>query len=304
MRNNSKLKYYFDACRPKHFIKNILVFSAPFFSFKYDLNICIYTILAAFIFCFISSSIYIMNDIFDIEQDRLHFRKSKRPIAAGFISVNEAIFLSLFLLVFSFVFSYLLNPFLFLIILVYFLIQVLYCLVLKKEPILDIFCISSGFLLRAISGGIANNLNISPWFILSVTLLALFIAIEKRKAELRAYKETGILTRKVLKRYSLSLLSRFESVGTTGCFFSYSLWASGPLLNGAPTSWMLLSVPLVLLGIFRYQLISDEIFNNTDQKFLAISTETPEEIFLNDTGIKTIVIIWILIVVVVSIFAI
>ena len=153
MRNNSKLNYYFYACRPKHFIKNILVFSAPFFSFKYDLNTWIYTILAAFIVC-------------------------------------------------SFVFSYLLNPFLFLIISVYFLIQVLYCLVLKKEPILDIFCISSGFLLRAISGGIANNLNISPWFILSVTLLALFIAIEKMKAELRAYKETGILTRKVLKRYS------------------------------------------------------------------------------------------------------
>tara|TARA_B100000989_G_scaffold295498_1_gene276737 strand:+ start:32780 stop:33694 length:915 start_codon:yes stop_codon:yes gene_type:complete len=302
MRNNSKLKYYFDACRPKHFIKNILVFAAPFFSFKYDLNTWLYTILAAFLFCFISSSIYIMNDIFDLEQDRLHFRKSKRPIAAGLITVKEAIFLSLILIVISFFFSYLLNPYLFLIISGYFLIQVLYCLYLKKEPILDVFCISSGFLLRAISGGVANNLIISPWFILSVTLLALFIAIEKRKAELRLYKKTGILTRKVLKRYSLSLLSRYESVVTTGCFFSYSLWASGPLLKGAPTSWMLFSVPLVLLGIFRYQLISDEIFNNRDVKLLSISTESPEEILLNDTGIKIIVIMWILIVLLISIF--
>ena len=103
----------------------------------------------------------------------------------------------------------------------------------------------------------AADIPLSPWFLLTVGLLALFLAIEKRKAELRSAQNRGVVTRAVLERYSLPLLLRLESTVATSAFMCYSLWAAGPALRGATTSWMLLTVPFVLVGIFRYQLLSD-----------------------------------------------
>ena len=178
---------------------------------------------------------------------------------------------------------------------VYFLLQIFYCLRLKKEPILDLLSISSGFLLRALAGVIASDLSFSPWFSLSIGLLSLFLAVEKRKAELKLFIHTGVLTRNVLGRYSLELLNRYESVLTSSTFVSYSLWAAGPTLNGADTELMLLTVPFVLLGIFRYQLLSNisSIKNGSgvENKF---STESPEEILLNDKGIKLTIFCWLI----------
>ena len=182
-------------------------------------------------------------------------------------------------------------------------IQILYCIRLKKEPLLDIICIASGFLLRAISGVIASGLNFSPWFILTIGLLALFLAVEKRKAELIFYKETSILTRETLEKYSLPLLQRYESLLSTSTFISYSLWAAGPSLNGASSPWMLLSIPFVLLGIFRYLFIGDpEISKNLTSKKISLSTENPELILIYDSGIRNLIIFWILTIVLVGIF--
>ena len=181
------------------------------------------------------------------------------------------------------------------IIVLYLLIQISYCLALKKVPLIDIFCISTGFLLRSVAGGVSTNLSISPWFLLTVGLLALFLALEKRKAELRNSIEAGFITRKVLQRYSLPLLLRLESLVATSSFISYSLWASGPSLNGAKTSWMLLTVPFVLLGIFRYQFISDPEEFKRRKKINALRTsENPEEILIRDKGIKLIIFSWLL----------
>ena len=168
----------------------------------------------------------------------------------------------------SLIISFQLNTSLFLIIILYIFIQIIYCLKLKKEPLLDIFCIAAGFLLRSISGGVASNLFISPWFILSIGLLALFLALEKRKAELRIYKVSGINTRKVLDKYSMELLLRLESIVSTGSFMTYSLWASGPTLKGASTSWMLLTVPIVLMGYMNF-LVIHQLEKN---KFIKIYT--------------------------------
>jgi hypothetical protein len=144
------------------------------------------------------------------------------------------------------------------VVLLYGLIQVGYCFQLKRMPLLDLFCIASGFLLRAIAGVVAGGFGFSPWFLLTVGLLALFLAIEKRKAELRVAQDLGVIySRKVLERYSLPLLLRLESLVATSAFMSYSLWAAGPALNGASTTWMLVTVPFALVGIFRYQLLSD-----------------------------------------------
>ena len=115
---------------------------------------------------------------------------------------------------------------------------------------------------------------------------------KKRKAELIWSNKTGKFNRKVLRFYSIGLLLKFENIVTSSSFIFYTLWASGPILNGAPTEWMLLTVPFVLLGIFRYQQISEPIENNSQQSFI-VRTENPEEILLKDNFIKIIIIFWI-----------
>ena len=289
------MKYLFQSCRPKSWTKNLLVFASPLFVFEFDKNIWIPSIFALISFCFSSSFIYILNDIFDIENDRKHPTKKFRPIPSGKVSIKKAIILAITILFLSLFIAFQINFELGIIIVLYLLIQISYCLALKKVPLIDIFCISTGFLLRSVAGGVSTNLSISPWFLLTVGLLALFLALEKRKAELRNSIEAGFITRKVLQRYSLPLLLRLESLVATSSFISYSLWASGPSLNGAKTSWMLLTVPFVLLGIFRYQFISDPEEFKRRKKINALRTsENPEEILIRDKGIKLIIFSWLL----------
>lgn len=292
MKNNFINQYLFLACRPRQWTKNLLVFAGPFFSFNTNHYLWTSSLIVFLIFCLLSSAVYLINDILDIESDRLHPTKNKRPIASGLVSIKKAYLLVILLLSSSLYFGLLISSKLIIIGFLYFFIQLCYCFYLKNKPILDIVCISSGFLLRAVSGAFVGSLQISPWFLLSISLLALFLAIEKRKSELISFNNTGICTRKVLKEYSLSLLSRFENIVATGSFVSYSLWAAGPTLNGAPTKWMLTTVPFVLVGIFRYQLLSDRELNNINYISNEKSIENPEEILLNDKGIKLILISW------------
>ena len=281
------------AIRLRQWTKNLLVFSAPLFTFKPEIELWKGSFIGFIAFCLISSGIYLLNDVLDIESDKLHPTKKFRPIAKGEISKQNAIILSATLIIISLWISLISSTLLTLVLLTYLFIQLAYCIRFKKEPILDILCISSGFLLRAIAGIASAELVFSPWFLLTVGLLALFLAIEKRKAELRTSNKYGLKTRKVLERYSLPLLLRLESLVSTSAFLSYSLWASGPTLNGAPTKWMLISVPFVLIGIFRYQLLSDPDESERRKEINPeISSEHPEEILLNDKGIKLTILGW------------
>ena len=244
-------------------------------------------------FCLISSAIYLLNDCLDVEADRAHPTKRNRPIAAGLVSVPAALTTAALLAVLSLSISAWNSPALAGVVLLYGLIQVGYCLLLKQKALLDLFCIASGFLLRALAGAVAASLQPSSWFLLTVGLLAMFLAIEKRKAELRVAQGRGVITRKVLERYSLALLLRLESLVATSAFISYALWAFGPSLGGAPTSWMLLTVPFALAGIFRYQLLSDpeEVARRrecADER----SSEKPEDILLGDLGIQLTLVGW------------
>ena len=288
-------KLLFHASRPRHWTKNLLVFSAPLFSFQLEILIWVKSLQALVCFCLLSSAIYILNDVIDAQSDRLHPIKRFRPIAAKLLSKQAACIASLTLIIISLYLGFLVSNSLLLILAIYLIIQIMYCLKLKEEPLLDLMCISSGFLLRAISGGISSNLSISPWFLLSIGLLALFLALEKRKAEIRNININKITTRKVLKRYSLPLLLRIESLVATSSFLTYALWAAGPALAGAKTSWMLLTVPFVLIGIFQYQLLSDPDEASRRSKEDARRTaENPEEILLQDQGIRLTVISWLL----------
>ena len=286
--------------RPKQWTKNLLVFSALVFAFKFNIEILWSNSLTFISFCLISSSIYLINDLLDIKNDRLHPIKKFRPIPNGELSKKEVILSALLLSLVSIYLSYLISLKLVFIISIYFISQIFYCIRLKKEPILDLLSISSGFLLRALSGVIASDLSFSPWFALSIGLLSLFLAVEKRKAELKLYIESGVLTRSVLNRYSLELLNRYENVLTSSTFVSYSLWAAGPTLNGADTELMLLTVPFVLLGIFRYQLLSNSFFEKEYFLKNKLSPESPEEILLNDKGIKMTILGWLITILIIN----
>ena len=289
------------ACRPRQWPKNLLVFAAPLFAFRFEAEVWLRAGGALVAFCLISSAIYLLNDCLDVAADRAHPSKRNRPIAAGLVSVPAALTTAAALAVVSLSFAAWVAPALAGVVLLYGLIQVGYCFQLKRMPLLDLFCIASGFLLRAIAGVVAGGFGFSPWFLLTVGLLALFLAIEKRKAELRVAQDRGVITRKVLERYSEPLLLRLESLVATSAFMSYSLWAAGPALNGASTTWMLLTVPFALVGIFRYQLLSDP--EEAERRRLLTpehTSEKPEEILLGDRGIQLTLLAWVFTVVVVG----
>jgi 4-hydroxybenzoate polyprenyltransferase len=285
---------HFNALRPRQWTKNLIVFAAPLFAFDLTVQALLGGLLAFILFCFTSSSFYLLNDIVDVESDRRHPVKCKRPIAAGLVAVPTAIAMSAILLITALILGWWRSPALGLVILTYALLQVAYNIRLKHTVILDVVAISIGFILRAYGGAAATNITLSPWFLLCTSMLALFLGIEKRKAELRLSQVKGKKSRAVLHRYSLPLLNRMESVVTNGTILTYALWSSGPIVRGASTPWMMLTLPFVLYGIFRYQLLSDpeEIMRRNVGIDEGGRTERPEEVLLSDIPLLLTLLAW------------
>lgn len=295
---SSKPLAYIIALRPEQWTKNLVVFAAPLFAFSINKQSLQGSLLAFLLFCCASSAFYLINDIADVGVDRQHPIKRKRPIAAGLVSVPIALGMALILLCCALGISLWHSPLLSVTIAAYAVLQVTYNLRLKQMVILDIGAIATGFILRAYGGAAATAILLSPWFVLCTAMLALFLAIEKRKAELRIAQIMGLRPhRTVLKRYSLPLLHRMENMVTTGTVVSYALWSSGPILHGASTSYMLLTMPFVVYGIFRYQLLSapQQISTIDDIALEHTGTvERPEEVLLKDLPIMLTVIGWVI----------
>jgi len=290
---------YLAALRPRQWTKNLVVFAAPLFAFSVNLESILGSLLAFVLFCAASSSFYLLNDIVDVESDRKHPVKCKRPIASGAISVPVAIAMAVILLGGAVIIGWTRSRWLGATIISYALLQVAYNLKLKRTVILDVVAIAMGFVFRAFAGGAATGIPLSPWFLLCTAMLALFLGVEKRKAELRLIKVSGGKTRAVLKRYSFGLLDRMESVVTNGAILTYAIWSSGPQVNGASTPWMMLTLPFVMYGIFRYQLLSDpeEIARRTEganEGEVGGQSERPEEVLLKDRPILLTVVGWVL----------
>ena len=237
-----------------------------------------------------------INDSIDKDKDKEHPTKKFRAIASGLVSIKSAFILSLVYFSLSFIIGFSLNIFFGFILVLYFLVQILYCFKLKQIPIIEFFCIASGFILRSVAGGVAANIFISSWFLLSVGMLSLFLAVEKRKAEIVNLRNSKLNTRKVLKSYSLTLINKFEAVLTSSTIMTYSLWAYGPSIGGSKSPSMIITIPLVMLGIFRYQMLS-EIKQNRILKKSNINLETPEKIIFTDKPIQIIVLSWLLIII-------
>ena len=290
------IKNLFLASRPNQWTKNLLVFLAPLFAFSFETQTLLTSIKAFIAFCLISSSIYLINDSIDKNKDKEHPTKKFRAIASGLVSIKSAFLLSLVYLSLSLFIGFSINIFFGFILVLYFLVQILYCFKLKQIPIIEFFCIASGFILRSVAGGVAANIFISSWFLLSVGMLSLFLAVEKRKAEIVNLQNSKLNTRKVLKSYSLTLINKFEAVLTSSTIMTYSLWAYGPSIGGSKSPFMIITIPLVMLGIFRYQMLSD-IKQNRILKKSNINLETPEKIIFTDKPIQIIVLSWLLIII-------
>jgi 4-hydroxybenzoate polyprenyltransferase len=230
--------------------------------------------------CLISGSVYVFNDIVDVEADRKHPTKSKRPIAANLVSVKAASIVAALALVASFVIAYITRPALSLVLLAYLLLQIAYIFRLKHRIILDVFCIATGFVLRALAGGAAAHVPLSAWFLLCTSLGALFLALEKRRQEIRSLGEQASSHRKVLGKYSVELLDRMEAAIVPSLITAYAFYS----FQSQYGQWMMVTLPMVLYGILRYQVLSVRDNN----------TGSPEEVLLKDRPIQYTIILWLL----------
>jgi 4-hydroxybenzoate polyprenyltransferase len=280
---------YITQLRPRQWIKNILVFAALLFSIKIsNLSMLYQSILGFVLFCSVSSSVYILNDFIDREADRQHPEKKDRPMASGAINPFVALGLGALLLILSLGIAFFLNQLFGIILLVYFLFNVAYTLKLKHVVILDILIIASGFVLRAVGGGIMIHVPLTPWFIMCTMLLALFLAISKRRHELYLLKSGSGSHRQVLDFYSIELLNQFNSIVTTLIVMSYALFTftSG---HSVQLMWTLI---LVIYGIMRYLYLVE----------MEGKGGKPEKVLLEDTHILVTVMLYAVSIVVILVY--
>lgn len=289
-----EIKPLLESLRLNHWVKNLLVFFPPLISFTFEIANWRKAFFSALIFCLISSAVYLFNDVMDKDADKKHPFKKYRPIPAGKLSSLKALVTSFFLIVFSLLFSALISIKLLFVFILYLIIQLAYSLYLKRKVQIELFCVASGFILRVMAGKFACNLTMSPWFFLTIGLVSLFFVVEKRKAEFRLQNN---LSRLVLRRYSLQLLLRMESLLINCAFISYALWATGPVVDGARTNYMLSTVPFALACILRYQFLSDpdEELRRTNDGSIYTS-EKPESLIFNDKYLRIIFILWFILV--------
>jgi 4-hydroxybenzoate polyprenyltransferase len=270
------------ALRPNQWTKNAVVFAAFVFAFwdnSQELTLqsgLIKIIPAIIIFCFVSSGIYIINDIRDLESDRIHPNKRFRPIAAGKISIKTAWIMASILLSCSLIAAWTLSAPFFTVISIYVIMQIVYSAGLKHVALVDVFVIASGFVLRAIAGAVVINVKISPWLLICTFLLALFLALCKRRHEIISLKSDDTAQRKSLEAYDAKLLDQLISIsaGATVVFYSiYTLWPDTVEKFG--TNALSYTIPFVIFGIFRY----------LDLAYRQEKGDRPDKILLTDIPI-------------------
>jgi 4-hydroxybenzoate polyprenyltransferase len=240
--------------RIQQWIKNLFVFAPLIFSQNvFNIPLLIKTFLAFVLFCILSGAAYILNDIQDLEEDKLHPLKSKRPLASERLKKNHALFACILFVLLGLAGAYFLNVYFFVVVLVYFILQIAYSIWLKHVVIIDVFLIAAGYFLRVIAGGLAIEVQISPWLFICTILIALFLALSKRRHELVLLDKSAEIHRPILKEYTPNLLDQMIAVVTASTVISYCLYTvSSETIAKFGTKNLLFTVPFVLYGIFRY----------------------------------------------------
>lgn len=246
--------------RPLQWFKNVFVLAPLFFSNNLLNQELLWPTLLSFVaFCLVSSSIYCFNDIYDVEADRQHPRKCKRPIASGAVSIRTGYIVMMVCLVASLLLTlvtshlYLVTYHLSLIIAGYWLINVAYCMKLKQYAILDVFLISMGFVLRVLVGGLAADIFVSEWLVLMTFLLALFLAFAKRKDDYRIFEQTGVMPRKSITGYNAQFIDLSVTIVATitiVCYIMYTM--SDSVIERMGSRYLYLTSIWVIAGLLRH----------------------------------------------------
>lgn len=270
--------------RPKHYIKNIFILAPLFFSFSFSRTNFISSTLAFLLFSIVASSIYIFNDLADIEEDKQHPEKKNRPLASGVVKPSLAIFLLLLLSSVSLMGSLFYNRDLFIVLLIYFILNIAYSLRLKHVSLLDIFIIAIGFVLRLFAGATVINAPLSPWIIIMTFLLALFLAISKRRDDVMLSLQ-GKETRKNIDGYNFEFVNAVMVFMAGAIVVSYILYTiSDEVTSRLGTKLIYLTTAFVILGIFRYMQIS----------FVEQKCGSPVKIVYNDRFIQLTILFWLI----------
>ncbi len=239
--------------RPRQWVKNLFVFAGVIFS-QQMLTPLAWTALGAFvIFCGLSGAIYLFNDVMDAERDRLHPSKRLRPIASGALSRSTAVVFGVLLLVGCLSAAFPIGVSFGLVALGYGVLLTAYSLWLKHMVILDVLTVAAGFVLRAVAGAVAVEAEISGWLLICTILIALFLALGKRRHEYRSLARDAAAHRPILAEYSESFLDQMISVVTASTVTAYALYTMSPeTVAKFHTRLLPLTLPFVLYGIFRY----------------------------------------------------
>jgi len=261
--------------RPKQWVKNIFTLAPLIFSGEFLNSGSIrHALLGALLFCVASSATYIINDLHDIDRDRRHPKKSKtRPLAAGTVSVPAALIL-LALLYAVLIGGWFLMPKVLMVIACYLVMNVAYTFVLKHQPVLDIFTIAFGFVLRVYAGAMALTVPVSSWMFITTLCLALYLAAVKRKQELT---HSGSEGRQVLEKYTVALVDRYAEMSATGALVFYGMF----VMSAKPQ--LIVTVPLILFGLFRYWFVVEKLDGG----------ESPTDALLSDWQLLATVALWV-----------
>jgi 4-hydroxybenzoate polyprenyltransferase len=277
------LRDILKSMRPNQWLKNVFVLPALIFDRQlFNLPALLRTGIGFILFCLLSSAIYLLNDIADLEADRKHPRKKNRPIAAGRVPVKLAASIAIALLLIVFISAYFLSKTFLLICLLYWLTNSIYSKWLKHQPILDAITLSMGFLLRVLAGvSLIKVERFSPWLYVVATLISLYIVFGKRRSELNLLQSTNNEQRPVLDGYTIPFLDQLINVVSATTIIAYSLYTfSAP--NVPENHTMMLTIPFVLYGIFRYLYIMQ----------VECKGDTPEEVFLHDRPLQIVIALW------------
>ena len=240
--------------RPSHWVKNLFLFAALIFSGRLlRLDDFLTTVIGFVLFSLASSAIYLINDITDLEKDRLHPAKAKRPIASGELTVKTAGVVAAVLLLLSLPGSFFMSSMFGVAAFFYVLINIAYSIFLKDIVILDVMSIAISFVLRVVAGAVLIGVPSSEWLILCTLLLSLFLGFSKRRHELVVLEGNADVHRAVLRHYSPNFLDQMTAIVTASTVMSYALYTiSEETIRKFNTNELIYTVPFVLYGIFRY----------------------------------------------------
>lgn len=271
--------------RPHQWTKNVVIFAGLVFDGQLtNMNSLIRVVIGFVLLCFVASTIYIINDLVDIEADRQHPRKKNRPLPSGQLPKKVAVAAAFVIPIAALVGAFVLNPEFSVVLIIYFVTHILYSFWLKNVVIIDILTITAGFVLRVAAGVVIVDVaNFSPWLYACTGLLALFLAIGKRRQELVMLAENAHNVRVTYKDYNLALLDEMLRFVISGTFIAYLLYTvQAETIRVANTNLALITVPFVLYALFRYMFLI-QVRNEGS---------APDEVLLRDRPLLISILLW------------